>query len=93
MSKNTSYIVVGEEAGESKLKKAADLGTKQIDEDGLLDLIKTRKGKVIDISLQLILNGSAVHFKWVYLIFAIINTRVPKLNPSQRRRRKRFLIS
>ena len=41
VSKRTSYLVVGEGAGESKLSKAASFGTKQIDEDGLLELIRT----------------------------------------------------
>lgn len=45
VSRNTSYLVVGVEAGESKLKKAEQLGTKQIDEDGLLELIATLPGK------------------------------------------------
>lgn len=45
LSRNTSYLVVGVEAGEAKLKKAEQLGTKQIDEDGLLELIATLPGK------------------------------------------------
>ncbi|XP_042886240.1 replication factor C subunit 1-like isoform X3 [Penaeus japonicus] len=45
VSRNTSYLVLGNEAGESKIKKAEQLGTKRLDEDGLLDLIRTRKGK------------------------------------------------
>ena len=38
VSKKTSYVVAGEEAG-SKLTKAKDLGVKIIDENGLLSLI------------------------------------------------------
>ncbi|XP_037773561.1 replication factor C subunit 1-like [Penaeus monodon] len=45
VSRNTSYLVLGNEAGESKIKKAEQLGTKHLDEDGLLDLIRTRPGK------------------------------------------------
>ncbi|XP_047498187.1 replication factor C subunit 1-like [Penaeus chinensis] len=45
VSRNTSYLVIGNEAGESKIKKAEQLGTKRLDEDGLLDLIRTRPGK------------------------------------------------
>lgn len=45
LSRNTTYVIVGNEAGESKLKKAEQLGTKQITEDDLLDLIRTRPGK------------------------------------------------
>ncbi|KAG7155024.1 Replication factor C subunit 1-like [Homarus americanus] len=37
LSRNTTYLVLGSEAGASKLKK--------IDEDGLLELIRTRPGK------------------------------------------------
>ncbi len=39
VSKKTSYVVAGEEAG-SKLVKAEELGVKVVNEDGLLDLIK-----------------------------------------------------
>uniref|UniRef100_T1JCV7 Replication factor C subunit 1 n=1 Tax=Strigamia maritima TaxID=126957 RepID=T1JCV7_STRMM len=45
ISKNTSFVVVGDDAGPSKLEKAEKLGTKRIDEDGVLDMIRTRKGK------------------------------------------------
>jgi len=47
VSKKTSYVVVGRDAGESKLSKAKQLGTTQLDEDGLLELIKTKPGKAI----------------------------------------------
>ncbi|CAC5383730.1 RFC1 [Mytilus coruscus] len=52
VSKKTSYMVVGRDAGESKLAKARSCGTKQIDEDGLLDLIRTRPGKKSKYELQ-----------------------------------------
>ncbi|KAJ3084849.1 hypothetical protein HDU99_001925 [Rhizoclosmatium hyalinum] len=45
VSGKTSYVVVGEEAGASKLTKAASLKVKQLDEDGLFDLIRNAKGK------------------------------------------------
>ncbi|XP_062580287.1 replication factor C subunit 1-like [Saccostrea cucullata] len=45
VSKKTSYLVTGRDCGESKLAKARSFGTKQIDEDGLLDLIRTLPGK------------------------------------------------
>ena len=45
VSKNTTYLVAGDEAGASKLEKAATFGTKQISEDGLLDLIRERTVK------------------------------------------------
>ncbi|GIY35891.1 replication factor C subunit 1 [Caerostris darwini] len=45
LSKNTKYIIIGRDAGASKLDKAEKLGTKQLDEDGLLDLIRTLPGK------------------------------------------------
>ena len=38
VSKKTSYVVAGDEAG-SKLTKAKDLGVKIIDENGLISLI------------------------------------------------------
>ncbi|KAJ7371468.1 replication factor C subunit 1 [Desmophyllum pertusum] len=45
VSKKTSYIVVGRDAGESKLSKAKQLRTTQLDEDGLFELVKTKPGK------------------------------------------------
>ncbi|KAG8195705.1 hypothetical protein JTE90_002968 [Oedothorax gibbosus] len=45
LSKNTKYMVVGRDAGSSKLEKAEKFGTIQVDEDGLLDLVRTRPGK------------------------------------------------
>ncbi|XP_048402000.1 replication factor C subunit 1 isoform X3 [Stegostoma tigrinum] len=45
VSKKTSYLVTGREGGRAKLDKAESLGTKQIDEDGLLDLIRRLPGK------------------------------------------------
>ncbi|KAJ6628243.1 Replication factor C subunit 1 [Pseudolycoriella hygida] len=44
LSKNTSYIVVGEEAGLAKLAKADQLHTKRLTEDDLLNLIRTKSG-------------------------------------------------
>lgn len=41
-SGKTSYVIVGENAGPSKLKKIASIGVKTLDEDGFLDLIRTR---------------------------------------------------
>ncbi|KAJ3174821.1 hypothetical protein HK101_010820 [Irineochytrium annulatum] len=45
VSKKTDYIVVGVDPGESKTKKANDLGTKQLDEDALLALVAGSRGK------------------------------------------------
>ena len=45
LSKNTKYLVVGEEAGESKLAKAKTMGTKQLTEDEFLDLIREKTVK------------------------------------------------
>lgn len=45
LSKNTKYMVVGEEAGASKLDKARSLGTKQLTEDEFLDLIREKTVK------------------------------------------------
>jgi len=45
LSKNTKYLVVGEEAGESKLAKAKTLGTVQLNEDEFLNLIKEKTVK------------------------------------------------
>lgn len=41
VSKKTSYMVVGRDAGDSKLEKAKQLGTKQIDEERLFDIIRS----------------------------------------------------
>ncbi|XP_067892782.1 replication factor C subunit 1 [Heterodontus francisci] len=45
VSKKTNYLVTGREGGRAKLDKAESFGTKQIDEDGLLDLIRRMPGK------------------------------------------------
>ncbi|KAB0368430.1 hypothetical protein FD755_020196 [Muntiacus reevesi] len=45
VSKKTSYLVMGRDSGQSKSDKAAALGTNIIDEDGLLNLIRTMPGK------------------------------------------------
>ena len=45
VSKNTKYLVVGEEAGQSKLSKAATLRTPQLTEDQFLDLIREKSSK------------------------------------------------
>lgn len=45
ISKKTTYLVQGRDSGVSKLEKAESLGTKIIDEDGLLELIRTKPGK------------------------------------------------
>jgi replication factor C subunit 1 len=44
----TSFVVVGENAGESKLKRVAALNVEQISEDEFLGLIATRKGAKLD---------------------------------------------
>ncbi|XP_007652805.1 replication factor C subunit 1 isoform X3 [Cricetulus griseus] len=45
VSKKTNYLVMGRDSGQSKSDKATALGTKILDEDGLLDLIRTMPGK------------------------------------------------
>ncbi|KAI8817938.1 replication factor RFC1 C terminal domain-containing protein [Fimicolochytrium jonesii] len=41
-SSRTSYVVVGAEPGESKMKKVKEHNIKTVDEDGFFDLIRTR---------------------------------------------------
>ncbi|KAM8939515.1 replication factor C subunit 1 [Pelodytes ibericus] len=45
VSKKTSYLIMGRDGGESKREKAESFGTRIIDEDGLLHLIRTLPGK------------------------------------------------
>ncbi|KAJ3247399.1 hypothetical protein HDU78_004373 [Chytriomyces hyalinus] len=45
VSGKTSYLVAGEDSGESKLSKAKSVKVKIIDEDGFLDVIASSKGK------------------------------------------------
>ncbi|XP_054460149.1 replication factor C subunit 1 [Anoplopoma fimbria] len=45
ISKKTTYLVQGRDSGVSKLEKAESHGTKILDEDGLLELIRTKPGK------------------------------------------------
>ncbi|XP_050464112.1 replication factor C subunit 1 isoform X1 [Cataglyphis hispanica] len=52
VSGKVNYIIVGDEAGPSKLAKANNLGIKQISEDDLLEMICTRpEGKAEDVKL------------------------------------------
>ncbi|XP_043793318.1 replication factor C subunit 1 [Apis laboriosa] len=48
VTKKTDYIIVGDQAGPSKLSKADSLNIKKISEDDLLDLIRTRPIGCID---------------------------------------------
>ena len=50
-SGKTSYVVVGDNAGASKLKKINELGIPTLTEDEFLELIRTRKG-VLDEKAQ-----------------------------------------
>jgi DNA ligase (NAD+) len=43
VGKETDYLVVGANVGESKLKKARDIGTKQINEEEFITLIRANK--------------------------------------------------
>ncbi|CAG5134920.1 unnamed protein product, partial [Candidula unifasciata] len=52
LSRKTSYMVVGRDAGESKLSKARDLKVKQLSEDELYDLIATLPGKTSKYETQ-----------------------------------------
>ncbi|XP_068176893.1 replication factor C subunit 1 [Antennarius striatus] len=45
ISKKTTYLVQGRDSGVSKLEKAQSFGTQILDEDGLLELIRTTPGK------------------------------------------------
>lgn len=48
VSKKLTHMVVGEEAGPSKLAKADELGIPQINEDQLFDLIRERSGLPVE---------------------------------------------
>ncbi|OWF54886.1 Replication factor C subunit 1 [Mizuhopecten yessoensis] len=45
VSKKTNYLVAGRDSGESKLQKARGFGTTILDEDGLIEVIRTKPGK------------------------------------------------
>ncbi|XP_076868692.1 replication factor C subunit 1 [Brachyhypopomus gauderio] len=45
VSRKTTYMVLGRDSGASKTEKAHSLGTKILNEDELLDLIRTKPGK------------------------------------------------
>ena len=59
LSKNTKYLVVGEGAGQSKLAKAITLGTKQLTEDGLLELIREMSFKGKENTLNILTENVA----------------------------------
>lgn len=56
VSRNTSYVVVGDEPGPAKIEKATKLNVKQLTEDGLFDLIRTKSG--LSDSLEILPNSS-----------------------------------
>ncbi|XP_045070583.1 replication factor C subunit 1 [Coregonus clupeaformis] len=45
VSKRTTYLVMGRDGGAAKTEKAEGFGTKILDEDGLLELIRSKPGK------------------------------------------------
>lgn len=47
VSSKTSYLVVGEEAGPSKIAKAQSLGTSVLDEDQFFALVRSFEGQEI----------------------------------------------
>ncbi len=49
-SGKTDYVVVGENAGASKLEKIQKLNLKTLDEDGLFDLIRSRSSNEVAVS-------------------------------------------
>ncbi|KAL7636133.1 UNVERIFIED_CONTAM: hypothetical protein RMT77_013952 [Armadillidium vulgare] len=57
VSKNTTYLIIGEDPGASKTIKAEKLGTKTLDEDGLFDLIQKQPSKDTSSSLAQKNNG------------------------------------
>jgi replication factor C subunit 1 len=50
VSSRTSYLIVGRDPGESKTKKATEMKTKVIDENGFFNLLETseEKAEIID---------------------------------------------
>jgi replication factor C subunit 1 len=52
VSGKTSYLIVGDEAGESKIKKAKEKGVKMVDEDFVLELIKSKPAKKSKFEIQ-----------------------------------------
>eukprot|EP01062_Namystynia_karyoxenos_P027350 TRINITY_DN2100_c0_g2_i1.p1 TRINITY_DN2100_c0_g2~~TRINITY_DN2100_c0_g2_i1.p1 ORF type:complete len:1004 (+),score=367.09 TRINITY_DN2100_c0_g2_i1:88-3012(+) len=64
VSKKLSYLVVGENPGESKVAKARELGTPSVSEDGLLALIAAKsKAKGVD-AWQAVGGADKVPRKW-----------------------------
>ncbi|KAK3087946.1 hypothetical protein FSP39_012701 [Pinctada imbricata] len=52
LSKKTSYLLTGRDSGESKIKNAEGFGTKLLDEDGFLNLLRTLPGKKSNYEVQ-----------------------------------------
>ena len=52
VSGKTSYLIVGDEPGESKIKKAKEKGVKMVDEDFVLELIKSKPAKKSKFEIQ-----------------------------------------
>jgi replication factor C subunit 1 len=60
VSSKTSYLVTGENSGESKIQKAHDLGVTLINEDQLLKLIRTLPAKAYEFPKEMELHALSV---------------------------------
>jgi replication factor C subunit 1 len=78
-SGRTSYVVLGREAGESKLKKIVELGLKTLDEDGLLELIRSSNPKGGHADAEARSSPSAIKETKQYSEEDIIQAKITKL--------------
>uniref|UniRef100_A0A671KXT3 Replication factor C subunit 1 n=1 Tax=Sinocyclocheilus anshuiensis TaxID=1608454 RepID=A0A671KXT3_9TELE len=70
VSRKTTYLVLGRDSGASKTEKAESFGTKIINEDELLNLIRTKPGKKskYEIAAEAEVKKTIVHTKYVHFL-------------------------
>uniref|UniRef100_A0A671TH35 Replication factor C subunit 1 n=1 Tax=Sparus aurata TaxID=8175 RepID=A0A671TH35_SPAAU len=81
ISKKTTYLVQGRDSGVSKLEKAESFGTTILDEDGLLELIRTKPGKKSKYEIAAEAEVSAHIF--VLIMLKASKTRTPPSKTSR----------
>ncbi|XP_069022905.1 replication factor C subunit 1 [Embiotoca jacksoni] len=83
ISKKTSYLVQGRDSGVSKLEKAESFGTTILDEDGLLELVRTKPGKKSKYEIAAEAENKALKTRTAPSKTSKITPKAQKISPSK----------